>query len=295
MASEPDSFRDAILGVRPDLAHAGFRPLPGGWHSRAFAAGSFVFKFPQGEEAEQALRREASILAAVRSSLAMRVPDLRLHEGEPLFSEHAIVPGEHLETAGYEALPELARQALGDALARFYAQLHGLDRSVMDVAGALPVERWLDADTISARALPLLPKDLHGFAQEVMTGWRTLPPDPHGETYGFFDGHGWNMAFDHSAGRLNGVYDFADSGFGPLHRDFIYSNFIHPDLTARIVDGYERLTGRTLDRARIHLLTGVHRLWELAALADAPEHHATMIASVAGWAAHREAGRTNAH
>lgn len=286
MTSERISFRTAIVALHPDLADAAFRLLPGGWHSHAVAVDERrVFKFPQGEEAEQALRREASILATIRPHLAMPVPDLHLHEGAPLFSEHAIIPGDHLETAHYETLLEPARRALGETLARFYTQLHALPRPLMEAAGARPVERWLDADGIAARALPLLPEDLHGFASEILSGWRTLAPDPHGETYGFFDGHGWNMAFDHAAGRLNGIYDFADSGFGPLHQDFIYTNFISPDLTARVADSYEQLTGRALDRARIHLLTGVHRLWELAALAEASEHHATMIASIAAWAA----------
>ncbi len=76
-----------------------------------------------------------------------------------------------------------------------------------------------------------------------------LPPDPHGQTYGFFDGHGWNMAFDRVRGRLNGIYDFADSGFGPVHQEFIYSNFISPDLTERIAAAYEKASGRTLDKA----------------------------------------------
>lgn len=286
MTSDLDLFRSAILAVHPSLSDADFRPLPGGWHARAIAVDDhLVFKFPQGAEAEQALGREAAILAVVRPQITMRVPNLRLHAGPPLFSEHAIIPGEHLETAQYDALPEAARQALGAALARFYADLHALDHAGLAAAGACRVARWLDADAIAAKALPLLSADLHGFAEVTLAGWRALPPDPFGETYGFFDGHGWNMAFDHAAGQLNGIYDFADSGFGPLHQDFIYSNFISPDLTARIVDGYEQLTGRALDRARIRLLTGVHRLWELAALADAPEHHATMIASVADWAA----------
>lgn len=288
MTGEPDPFRLAIAAVYPDLEDAAFRPLPGGWHSRAVAVNErLVFKFPQGKEAERALRREATILAAVRPHVSMRVPDLRLHEGTPLFSEHAIIPGEHLERMQYEALPEPARQALGETLARFYAELHGLDRNMMAAAGARSVERWLDSDTIAAKALPLLPDDLRAFADETIAGWRALSPDPYGDIYGFFDGHGWNMAFDHATGRLSGVYDFADSGFGPLHQDFIYSNFISPDLTVRIVTGYERLTGRRLDRARIRLLTGVHRLWELAALADAPEHHATAVGFIRSWAAHR--------
>ena len=50
----------------------------------------------------------------------------------------------------------------------------------------------------------------------MLTG-AAMPPDPLGTVYGFFDGHGWNMAFDHARGRLNGIFDFGDSGFGPLH------------------------------------------------------------------------------
>lgn len=112
-----------------------------------------------------------------------------------------------------------------------------------------------------------------------------MPPDPYGNVYGFFDGHGWNMAFDHAQARLNGIYDFADSGFGPLHQEFIYSNFISHDLTARIVSAYEMLTGRRLDRRRIAILTGFHRLSELAELADDPANVEQMIQSAATWAA----------
>lgn len=127
MTSELISFRTAIVALHPDLADAAFRLLPGGWHSHAVAVDERrVFKFPQGEEAEQALRREASILATIRPHLAMPVPDLHLHEGAPLFSEHTIIPGDHLETAHYETLLEPARRALGETLARFYTQLHAL-------------------------------------------------------------------------------------------------------------------------------------------------------------------------
>jgi hypothetical protein len=115
--------------------------------------------------------------------------------------------------------------------------------------------------------------------------WRQLPPDPYGTTYGFFDGHGWNMAFDHARNRLNGLYDFGDSGFGPLQQEFIYSNFVARDLTTRVVAEYEALTGRALDRERIELSSGVHRLSELAELADHADQAPIMIRYVADWAA----------
>ena len=71
-----------------------------------------------------------------------------------------------------------------------------------------------------------------------------LSADPHGTVFGFYDGHGWNMAFDHQRGVLNGIYDFADAGIGPLQQDFIYSSFIDEDLTLRIIAAYERITGK---------------------------------------------------
>ncbi|WP_281180587.1 phosphotransferase [Devosia elaeis] len=92
------------------------------------------------------------------------------------------------------------------------------------------------------------------------------------------------MAFDHAAGRLNGVYDFADSGLGPLHQDFLYSNLISADLTARIITAYERETGRHIDRDRVDLLTGTHRLWELAMEAHLPAHIDALVEAIALWA-----------
>lgn len=86
-------------------------------------------------------------------------------------------------------------------------------------------------------------------------------------------------------GRLNGVYDFGDSGFGSLHQDFIYSSMIARELTARIIAEYETLTGRLLDRDRIELLTGVMRLSELAEYAQDARHATGMIKNVAEWAA----------
>jgi hypothetical protein len=72
------------------------------------------------------------------------------------------------------------------------------------------------------------------------------------------------MAFDHEQGRLNGVYDFADAGIGPRSREFTYSNLTSGDQTARMIDGYERLTGRPIDRRTVAVRTAVQMLSELA-------------------------------
>jgi Phosphotransferase enzyme family len=288
-----ESLRDALTRAFPDLAGSAFTLLAEGWDSLAVDVDDrLIFKFPRDEAARRRLVREASLLRVVRPAVTMAVPDLSLHPGPPPFSRHVKLAGEHLLTRHYERLPEQARERLAAEMALFYAELHRLDAGAMAAAGADAIVPWLAPDDILRRAWPVLPAGLRRYADRTVTAWRQLPADPHGTTYGFFDGHGWNMAFDHARERLNGIYDFADSGFGPLHQEFIYTNWIARDLTERTVARYEALTRLALDRERIELQSGVLRLFELAAMADDPGHVPTLVQIVADWTArHRLDGR----
>ncbi|MBH9390308.1 aminoglycoside phosphotransferase family protein [Pseudomonas aeruginosa] len=267
------------MAACPELADATFAILAAGWHSPAVEVGGRgVFKFPRGAEAAAALLREAAVLRLVRPAVSLPVPAPQVFAGPPLFSRHEKLPGGYLLGEDYRRLDEPARQAVGDALGRFYAELHRLPPARMRAVGALPVRPWESPAAMRRRALPLLPAAWRERAERLVREYAKLPADPLGSIFGFFDGHGWNMAFDSEAGRLNGVYDFADAGIGPLHQEFIYSAFIDADLTERIVAAYERFSGRRLERRRIALLTAAHRLSELAELADEPRHLPEMLA-----------------
>ena len=206
----------------PPFASMSFTIAGRGWHSLAVdIGGHFIAKFPEGEEAEEALRREAPLLAAVRPRLSMAVPDMTIHEGPPLFSLHPKLPGATLERDGYRRLDDDARRRLADDIALFLAELHAIDPQIMRTAGALPVGWW---DTGDGNARASLAAVAGASWQAGAQRDRRLPGfrhDPLGEVYGFFDAHGWNMAFDHREGRLKGIFDFADLGFGPPHREFV--------------------------------------------------------------------------
>ena len=287
MTEDIARYRGAIVCAFPDLAGAVFRQLTMGWQSLAIDVDDrLIFKFPRNEEAEHALRREARVLAAVRPHLSMPVPDLQLFEKPMLFSRHAKIAGEHLLHDQYDRLPPAARDRLADALALFHAELHALAPEAMQRAGAIEIKPWRPTTEIRTKALPLVPAEHRPLCQRALDLFESMEPDPLGTIYGFFDGHGWNMAFDHARQRLNGVYDFADSGFGSLHQDFIYSTFVSFDLARSIVDRYARVTGRTIDKQRIALLTGLHRLSELAELAEDPRHVNMARDNIAFWATH---------
>jgi hypothetical protein len=281
-----EEMRAAIVGAFPEHESATFKLLTQGWDCVAVEVDDrLIFKFPRHEEARRRLIVEASVLGIVRPAVTLPVPHLTLHGRPPTrFSRHDKIAGEHLLTAEYERLPERDRQRLACDLALFYAELHRLPANDLASAGATPIKAWLPPDDILRRTWPVLSEELRAYAERTIVAWQNLPADPHGTIYGFFDGHGWNMAFDHARRRLNGLYDFGDSGFASLHQEFIYSNLIAPNLTARIVTEYETLTGRALDRARVTLLNNVWRLSELAELAQDPVHAAAALEAVAACA-----------
>lgn len=277
-----------IVDRFPQLGGSRFTLLSAGWDSVAVDVDDrLIFKFPRHADGEAGLRHEARILALVRARVGMTVPSLELIEEPRLFSWHEKIPGEHLLASQYDLLDVAARDDLAARLGLFYAELHAIKLDQTRAAGAEALDVWPDAEEILRRAWPVLPEHLRPFSEKVMKQWAGLEPDPYGKRFGFFDGHGWNMAFDHERKRLNGVYDFGDSGIGALHREFIYSSLVSADLTERIIAAYERHAGRPIDRERVAVLTGTHRLWELAGEAHLPDNVPGLVRSLEDWMAVR--------
>lgn len=279
-----ETLRDIIVAAFPELADSAFALAPRGWDSVAVDVDDrLIFKFPRHEAAVGRLRKEARLLETIRPRITTPVPDMTLFESPRLFSRHAKLRGDYLTPAAYEAMSEDGRVRVAGQLAGFYAELHALDRRDLVALGVGPIGSWLPAEEIARRALPALPEEFRRRGEQALDAYEQSPPDPHGETFGFFDGHGWNLAFDADGERLNGVYDFGDSGLGGLHQEFIYSSLSSFDLTRRIAAAYEGLTGRALDRERIDLLTGLHGLSELAEIADDPAKVHLGVERVVRW------------
>lgn len=272
-----------IAAACPDLAGLAAVVLGQGYDSAAFLVGGrVVVKCPRHPAAVQALRREAEVLAAARPHLTLPVPNLTFHPGPPAFTRHDLLPGGQILAADYARLGEAARETLARDLAQFHADCHAIPLAEMQAVGAGPVQPWpLAAER--APVLDLVPPALRPQAKALLQDWAALPDDPLGEVWGHFDAHGWNMAFDPGRQRLNGIYDFGDSGIGPAHRDLIYSALISPDLTLRIGRHYAARTGRSVDLRRLRILSGAHRLWELAGAA--PADRAFQVQALEHWAA----------
>lgn len=278
MHSGAEPLIAAVVAEFPELARAKVRVRNSGWDSIALDVDDrMIFKFPRNAIAEVALRREAGLLAALRPRLKLAVPQMSLHHGPPIFSSHKKIKGEHLDPKDYARLDAKARDRLARDLAGFFATLHALDLDEMRGLGALPVPD----EALASSVVALLPAALRPLAEALLA--KALPSDPLGPVFGYFDGHGMNMAFDHKRGILNGIYDFADSGIGPLHCEFVQPGTLGADLSTRLIDAYEKITLRHLDRDRIRWVTGLHRLMKVAETAGDPQMRPRMIAGFADW------------
>lgn len=279
-AAEIARCRAVVVSTLPQFARGNFEVLPAGWDSTALLCDGWVFKFPRSAAAEERLRREVAILDYLRPRLTMTLPRLVLHEGRQPFTQHALIPGEHLVTEIYEQLDAGRRDALALRLAQFYAELHALPLARLQAIGAIGTAPSMAPDDILAGALPLLPKRLAPFVKRTVKAYSKLSISGDELVFGYFDGHGWNMAFDLSTGLLNGLYDFADSGFGARHRDLSFTNFISADLTLRVIAHYEPLARHAVDRQLVMLYTSVLRLVELV---EGELDHATALEAVRSW------------
>ncbi|MBK8084593.1 MAG: aminoglycoside phosphotransferase family protein [Devosia sp.] len=286
VAADLARYRALIISALPQFVGRQFVTLSEGWDSVALECDGWIFRFPRSQLAAERLRREVGLLGFLRPRITMALPQPVWHEGDEPFTQHRKIDGTYLETPQYLALDDGRRNAIAMRLAQLYAELHQLPLARVQQAGAVAVDPWMAPDDILAGAIPKLPKKLHPFVRRTVKAYRKLTIAGDELVYGYFDGHGWNMAFDDKTGLLNGVYDFADSGFGSRHRDLSYSNWISADLTLRIIDRYEGLTRRAIDRNLVMLYTSALRLAELAA-EFLPEE--TAVANVVGWVAELEA------
>ncbi|MBC9247914.1 phosphotransferase [Paracoccus sp. 11-3] len=244
--------------------------MANGFDNVAIISPTHVFRFPRHETARSRLINEAGLLSLIRSYVDMTVPDLKLHDGLLLFSSHRLIPGRTLGATEYSALDDRRRDELACTLAGLYVQLHSVPLDIAMSFGATMVAELPNADDLLAQTLPLLPKAWHDWAKRVVAAWQSLPLEDD-TVFSWFDGHGWNMAFDRKQGRLNGVFDFADAGIGPPHWDLQHTNLIHPDLTRRMIAYYQELSGNKVNSDRIDILTSVHRLSDYASSYNHPD------------------------
>ncbi|MHA6722568.1 phosphotransferase family protein [Sphingomonas sp. RS2018] len=279
-----DALTRAAVAACPDLAGLPVVVHDGGWDSIGLDFGdAWICKFPRDADGVDALRREAAVLAVVRPHLTIAVPDMAVIEGPVVFTRHRKLPGDAVLTEDYDRLSEDRRDQLAADVATFLAELHAIDADLAAI-GVCDDDDDDDGEEHDIVAgLALLPAELRASAERMLAAYDALDDDPLREGLCYLDAHGRNFAFDATAGRLAGIFDFGDVGIAGRHQEFVEPAYIGRDSARRVIAAYEHATGRTVDRARVETLIGYQRLAELGGDADHPRYGALVRMLAADW------------
>ena len=217
---------DAIHTTFPDLGEAPVRPLKQGWSYWTFAHGDRVFRFPRTAADAGLLTRELRLLPVIAPHLPAPVPVAQWvgeWQGRP-FAGYTAIEGEPLRR---EVLFGPGGGNIARDVGQFLTALHNVP--VEQVAEALETplpdhildqspdpSDWLES--IRMRVFPRLSATLRVAVDSGFTRYARdrLAPPPHL----IHNDLGFVHLLEHE-GRLAGVIDFSDAGFGDPAGDFV--------------------------------------------------------------------------
>jgi len=225
--------RAAVEEAFPDLAPARVRLLGSGWDNHAWVTDScWVFRFARRREVAERLPAELALSRAAAEALAgtrVRVPRL----------ERVAAPGRHFPYAfaGYRLVEgeradrvppaNVDREALAAELAAVLTRLHALPEARLGGARLMEPVRgpaaWRGA---VMRRAETLRRVLSGRLRRACDPWlegAVSPPAEHASAPRCVhnDLGPEHLLLDPACGRLVGILDFADAGFGDPSVDFV--------------------------------------------------------------------------
>lgn len=223
---------------------------------------TWIFKFPNGAGPAANLVKEERVLRFLKGRLSLQIPNLSISQTGHLFSCHRKILGNPVFCENYDAFDDATKDAFAEDLAQFFAELHQIEPAeVADLnVGKFPARM---SDEKFAKMQRLLPSNYQQAIGELQARIATENAKKSDDVFGHFDCAGVNMAFDHAAGRLAGVFDFAEATIGDVHKELQNVTKISYACALHVANRYRRLTGRPIDMNRVILFGAECRLPEI--------------------------------
>lgn len=217
--------------VRPDLSTAQVTLPPPSSHGFVAIIGDEVFKAPHDASLLDAFQRETLVQDYLRRNMAAMghlVPGLTTNDTtgkQPLFGMKK-AEGEKMTSELVASLPPEQQ----DTLARDLAQFMLAARAAVspDVFTQMKLEKTPDTVTPETLAKSLGNADVQKLlgpallakAQEAEKDFADFSKTPRQQVFAHGDLNAYNLLFDKTAGRLNGVIDFGLAGLKTVEEDF---------------------------------------------------------------------------
>lgn len=197
----------------------------------------------------------------VRTSL----PDIGCHHQPFIHAVYPIVQGVPFKAEVYDFFDELQKQTFAKQLAEFMHTLHSVPKAELQSEGIILNPSWsIEIERINEKLSQSDDFVINALLPIVIKNHTELRIPDEYMVFGHFDLHGGNLLIDKQG--LSGVIDFGNCKFGDIHQDFSTINLSSPQLTAGVIDIYEKISGRLINRLLVQHYTTLFYLNLLASL-----------------------------
>lgn len=253
-------FLDQIRAWNPSLDIYTARVDPYGLNNLVIIINDeWVYRFPRNDEARSDLLKESALLAVIRRYVKTAVPDFAFNAGRE-FVAYRLLAGKPLYRHALLRWGEAAQERLAADLAGFLSDLHNIPETPLVEAGMTPAPMPSDSrsvwrerlEAIRAELYPNLWAEQHAYIEDlfapVLEGWVDM--EDFNPTLIHNDLAAYHLLGDSTTGRLGGVLDFGEAGWGDPAADFgILINVYGESLVSRMERFNPAISG-LLERAR---------------------------------------------
>lgn len=229
--------------------------------------GDYIVKLPKPHRGVDGVTAEQKITDFLSGKVQLPIPSISVHVEPVVLARYRKLSGETFDKNRYTQLSDDNKSTLAAQLARFIADLHAIPASVVQGAKLELAPSWeLKPDLVEEQLSSSNDDVIKALLPEVLRNQCALEVPKSNVVFGHFDLHGGNLLFDKEQTHVTAVIDFGNCKLGDLHQDLSAMNLSSPDLAIRIVDQYERLSSRKVNRLLIQHYTTVFYLNLLAGL-----------------------------
>lgn len=229
--------------------------------------GDYIVKLPKPNRGVHGVIAEQKITDFLSGKVRMPIPSISVHAEPVILARHRKLLGETFDKNRYKKLATEDKNTLASELAKFIADIHAIPQALVQGANLSLAPSWeLQPNLIDEHLSSSDEEVIKALLPEVLRNQRMLTVPRSNIVFGHFDLHGGNLLFNKEQNHITGVIDFGNCKLGDLHQDLSTMNLSSADLATRIIDQYEKITRRKVNRLLVQHYTTVFYLNLLAGL-----------------------------
>ena len=269
---ELNTIQGVITTDFPDLKIEKITLVDNGWDNVVVEINdNIIFRFPKDNGVN--FNTEVQVLNLLQGKISLQIPKIEFLGKLFTYMGYPKIQGSNLTSEIFNSLNSEQKQKLTFDLANFLQEIHGAILPYEAKKIGIEDENLPSYSRSIKLVLPnkISDKSVLDFMETTVKEYEGMTQEKVELVFLYNDLHTENMAFDATAKKLNGVFDFGDIMIGDVNMDFYPLYKFDPYFMKAVAEKYQELTSRKLNLRRMVIYGRINELSDLAELIDQPE------------------------